>query len=1640
MFGTNSTHLSPMIRSFVLVMVFFAAAMNAAMAQIPSCACKGSIQVSVDGACEAVVTADAILASGSTCGGTTSATVVLMKTPTGGVIAQGVGAATLTDGVLYIGKTIYGKVIDASGQNSCWTTIKVEDKLAPEIECPEDLTLTCYQMATYCPVVYENCSHYTLNVIEETITVNDCKPSTGLPDEVLKVITRTYQAVDESGNKSAPCTMSITVVGLPSLEEPYVNMPANRWLADETHLRCDEDYAKIPVGQPFAGNPSPYNITVNGVTKYGTGIPHLLLWNPRTQFNGKIDGDAPGSVTLIGGTDAAQPNTRVLGAEICFMSTADQTITFDWSAFMRNNAGVTGGGQFLNDEPVYAVNGLETNLPAVVSGVNTGSGNNIAVELSKGDQFCFRVYTMNRAFHTVLTVSDIKSNVAAATPNLYLPVYPTPDLYCNVLVSFTDVTLPEIGCVKKIIRTWTVLEWSCRGIQRKRDHIQMIEIVDKVGPEISCPADFTVSTSGHTCEAYVAFPAAYVKDNCSADVTVDITYPDGFIKSVNGGLGKLPVGCHTVTYTAYDRCYNSTTCTVQVTVEDNTAPVAICDQNTTVALTLDGKAWVPATSFDDGSYDDCDLAKMLVRRMDATSCQPCKTPEFPGFTYLGDYGATDSKHYYYISKHRATPDVAIKTAAAMGGYVVAINTAAEDAWVYDKVRAWNLGEDYLIGLRDIKKKGLFAWLSGENSTYRNWASGNPKDVTDGYNSYDYVRVLDANGKWEDFGKSECQAGEWLYVVEITDPCGFSAYAQFCCTDVRQTPHMVVFRVIDKAGNWNDCMVNAFVQDKLPPSITCPPHMTISCNDYFDVSKLTHSFGWPTAYDNCEKPRITTDSIIDINSCRIGTITRNFTVTDAGGRTAKCTQIIHVDNTTNPFVMDENRWPLDVTVEGCEDPNDPAFDPARTGKPNLIADNICSLVGADYEDQVFYFNNNNGDACFKILRHWTVIDWCQFYYTEGGGHDYKSWTHTQIIKVHDPIKPVITSSCAPKSVCTYDPTCSKGYIELTASATDVCTKTLSWHYKIDLNNDGSFESGLSNSGTGNSVNASGNYDIGNHKIVWAFEDRCGNITKCEQMFSIINCKAPTPYCLNGLATSLMPMDTDNDGEPDAGMVEIWAKDFDNGSSHPCNYRLEYSFRPATRAADGTPVLVKNRTYTCDSLGRRNVNVYFVPLDANGKVLLDDQGRVVQDYCSTFIEIQDNFDVCDADDNRLAVNGILMTESEDPVKEVNVFLEGSEMNMLTNNTGTYAFEGQFSGSDYVVKPTKNNDPLNGVSTLDLVMIQRHILGLEKLGSPYKLIAADINKDKKVTASDLTELRKLILGVTNAFENNESWRFVDKTYNFQDPQSAQAESFPEVYFIDNMATNMEVDFMAVKVGDVNGNVVANNNGGSTESRSGNVLNLTTNNQTFIAGQTVQVPVILSHNADISGFQFTVNFDQELFSLAAVNPAVSGMTDSNFGFNHLADGKLTVSFNKDQAVNFSQGDLLMTLTLKAKDNGMLTQGLWFDSGITKAEAYNSSLDVMGVEFTVENRSGSEVVLYQNNPNPFKASTTIGFDLPSDMKATISVYDVTGKSVKVINDNFRKGYNTVELNRNLFGTTGVFYYTLEAGEFKATRKMVIVE
>ncbi len=1200
-------------------------------------------------------------------------------------------------------------------------------------------------------------------------------------------------------------------------------------------------------------------------------------------------------------------------------------------------------------------------------------------------------------------------------------LYNNPDLYCGLNVSFADATPIKINCVTKIMRTWQVIEWSCLN-RPPLVRVQLLEIVDNVGPVISGLTNIAGSTSNYACTSNVTFPTPIATDNCSSVVTVDITvYPNGgtapgvFIKHGSPKVATLPVGSHIAVYTAYDACYNSTTASIVVEIEDNTPPVAICDENTTIGLTSDGTAWVPATVFDDGSYDECSLAKILVRRMNTGNCGPCATPSFPGFKYLGQNGTGINTKYYYLSNHKATPKVAFKTAKAMGGYAVSYETAGERTAVRSLVAAVNDTLDFLVGYSDTKVEGTYVWESGANNAMVVFGNTVPND---------YVVVQNDVALAADNGRLLAVSGsnQYQYVVEISDPCGWSSYAQFCCTDVAAN-QMVALRAIDASGNFNDCMVTAVIQDKIGPTITCPADQTVTCDFAYDPTNLRKDFGWPTATDNCINPTITRiDSVINISSCRIGSITRRFMVTDAGGRTASCSQVITFAPSISQIYNGPTaaQWPRDTMIAGCGNPNAPGFLPAVLGSP-ILNDGACSLVGADYVDQTFSFNNTNSPACFKILRRWTVIDWCQP--LQSGG--YRTFTHMQEIKVIDNVAPVIAPFAPSVSVDTYDAACASGLITLTATATDVCTDILRSSYKVDAFNNGTFDI-VSTPVNSNSINASGSYPVGKHRIVYTFEDKCGNVTSREQLFSIVNRKTPSITVLNGLSMSLMQLPTGG------GMADIWATDFNLKAEHPCGYTILLSFTEVVKDALGNLVGTPNLVFNCNDLGTNFVTIYAAALTP--------AGDIVQTSVETYIIIQDNNNICPPTGGRSTVKGTLATETNEKVQDVNVSLYGSEMNMMTAANGAFEFGNMNNGGNFSVSPNKNDDHTNGVTTLDLVLMQRHILAIDKLNTPYKMIAADVNKDGKITASDLVELRKLILGTKVTFDNNTSWRFVDKAYNFQDLSQAQNDNFPEVYNIVNLTSDMVTDFVAVKVGDVNGNAKANNFNANTESRANQKLVLTSDVVAFTEGQQFVAPIKVARSADFSGVQFTMTFDTDKLTLVGINGGSLDVTDQNFGYANVNDGIITMSWNDVNAKSLKTGETLFNLTFEAKANGSTADIIAVTSEITKAEAYTADADIMKVEWMTGSRTSTEnFVLHQNTPNPFKASTVIGFELPSDMAANITVYDVTGKVISSSNIQGVKGFNSFSLDQNSL-PAGVLYYSLKAGSFQATKKMVVIE
>jgi hypothetical protein len=87
-----------------------------------------------------------------------------------------------------------------------------------------------------------------------------------------------------------------------------------------------------------------------------------------------------------------------------------------------------------------------------------------------------------------------------------------------------------------------------------------------------------------------------------------------------------------------------------------------------------------------------------------------------------------------------------------------------------------------------------------------------------------------------------------------------------------------------------------------------------------------------------------------------------------------------------------------------------------------------------------------------------------------------------------------------------------------------------------------------------------------------------------------------------------------------------------------------------------------------------------------------------------------------------------------------------------------------------------------------------------------------------------------------------------------------------------------------------------------------------------------------------------------------------------------------------------------------------------------------------------TEYTLMQNFPNPFNPNTTITFFLPVAQYTTLKIYNVLGKEVKtVVNENLKEGYHSVDINMSN-EPSGVYLYSLSAGNFRETKKLLLLK
>ncbi len=864
----------------------------------------------------------------------------------------------------------------------------------------------------------------------------------------------------------------------------------------------------------------------------------------------------------------------------------------------------------------------------------------------------------------------------------------------------------------------------------------------------------------------------------------------------------------------------------------------------------------------------------------------------------------------------------------------------------------------------------------------------------------------------------------------------------CCADVGDTL-LAILRVYDvpvpagmvadtfAAGHFSACAVPVRVLDDNPPHCEAPDDVTVFC-EAFDSTLAAYGSILPSC--NVDSMATETDYELFDTLCRQGTIIRTFSVFDTAGQTGQCVQHIIVQNVQNYFV----RFPDDLVVNMCDTSG-------NYGTPELYGIG-CEKMAIDYQEQVFTMVP---DACFQIERTWTIFNWCTydpnkplvivpnpnpnpvsthpdnlpgpvvsapgtdapwnptvvkisaadpaptdysvFWMADANGYQYK-----QVIKVIDLEIPVIEDCPAGQlvfvdssmndfslwnanySVSTGNPDqdLCEGSVTLGMTATDACFGAdlgVDFILFLDLDDDGSQETVVSS-------------------------------TDLPSAGTVYFNNANTPNYSGGVPRS-----------------------FDN---RPVAANEKYQFaivsstgnrRISAQVVWNTPAAPSNNVLPQLPLG--NHRIQWTVYDGCGN-----ESTCVYDF-----RVESSTGTCAP--TELTVGGVIETESNAPVANVAVSLDGTHPNLptfnyfdLTDASGAFDFMVPTNAS-YTVTPLRDDDDLNGVSTFDLLLINKHVLGLQHLNSPYKIIAADANHSNSVTTFDIVEFRKLILGLYQQLPSNTSWRFVPKDYLFADPDNPFLNGFPELEAVTNLLPgNLPVhNFIGIKIGDVNGNVNPGLISQVPDDRSGTTAYFDLPDQTVRAGDLISVPVEAA--GVLAGFQWTLSFTGlEMLDLIP-GPGLSAQNFAVFANEHA----MTASWDGDGRPGF-------TLRFRALQSGRLSQMLDLSSRITRAEAYDGALLPMPVALRYDGNAvhaaGFEV--FQNRPNPFSGATTVGFYLPQAKTVHLTLYDAAGRLLFSQTRDYTAGFQSVELNNGVFGdATGLLYYQLETDTDRAVRKML---
>lgn len=1146
----------------------------------------------------------------------------------------------------------------------------------------------------------------------------------------------------------------------------------------------------------------------------------------------------------------------------------------------------------------------------------------------------------------------------------------------------------------------------------------------------------------------------------------------------NGIASGVPIGLHALVIETDDNCKNSATAVVLFRVKDLTPPIIRYDDQVNVAVTngepilpgLGGYGRIDVIDVDEGSTDNCELDKLLVRRQvpDLASCEASFI--LLGYDANNDNQINGSDWYDENNNGVYDADTEYFWELVNGVWMTPWREYTEffccdiNTTVQVELGGWDTATDPLTGMFMPNMNSAMVDVLIEDNIVP--LIGALPDVT--INCDDPQAELLQDGSYtlaafpEELGAIRDYFGAPSF--SGTDCNNNAVVETISTTSNTNSQEIIVTRTIEvskstsTSGSSSSTVTQTItIIPRHDYSICFPPDVTIDCNDpNVTIPGMTYTTG------SC-------DLLAELP------YEDQVFYPVANSNTTSCYQILRTYKVLNWAEYDGQSLPVIISRDWDADYNTNPTNPAGDGVPG--DEGICVIVSRDFldgrPDTTWYdrdtdpYNNvpNFQGYWWQVISGSNDPDNPDYYNgpydNDGNGvisvgeetvwgndpndtgapddndYNYGSngfWQYTQHILIIDDTPPQL-SIVGQSSFCSNSNLDCSGDVQFTVNASDNCTAAVDLDYTVllDVDNDGVNLVNVSSNLVNGVFNA--RYPIGTHRLIFQATDVCGtNSTLEEVVFSVTDCLAPAPVCSDKLVVNLMAVEDDR-----IAISEVWATDFtQNDGVGDCSgqgpnlievgngvFQPEITHFSINRVGLAYHPDSAGVTMTCADVNQ------IVPVEVHA---IDELGN--HDYCNTFIEVQDNGNLCPAGAVTAEIAGAISTETGAMLEGVEVNLSGPvNMTYMTDQTGTFSFKSLQTSYDYTIEPVKNTDPRNGIGILDLIQIKRHLTGEVLLSSPYQMLAADIDGNGSVSVRDMIDLQKLILYKTDFFETNTSWRFIDKGFNLTG-DNLLTSTLPEWINHNDLQRNQTTtDFMAIKVGDLNHDALTQVGAVQSEPRnSAHDLEVFTDARLLQAGETYTF-YLSADLSDYLGAQFTTSLAAEV-ELIDLVPGL--LNAQQLGF-FPEKGMVTAAWLRNTNEN-SGAEQLFGLTVRANANVQLSEVLQINSRLTRAESLQDQQAKVG---SVQLKVGEQVVaqtdfkLLDAQPNPFAEATLIQFQVPEDGNISFTLTDVNGQVVLSRTQAVASGNNQLRLQQAQFPAAGVYFLNLTHRERTLTQKII---